>query len=86
MKPIHIGTASINTTPKDWEGNARHILEVIAEAKKQAIRLLCLPELAISGYGCEDDFHAPYLHKIALNILMKEISSEYGVKWNVVPE
>jgi len=70
---LHIGTASINTTPKDWEGNTRSILEIIDAAKQQSIRLLCLPELAISGYGCEDDFHAPYVHATALEMLLHKI-------------
>ena len=70
---IHIGTAAINTTPKDWEGNTQKILAVIKTARTHSVELLCLPELAISGYGCEDDFHAPYVHEIALEMLLQKI-------------
>ena len=73
MRRIHIGTAAINTTPMDWEGNTGTIIEVIKEARSRQVGLLCLPELCITGYGCEDDFHAPYVQHSALAILMQEI-------------
>ncbi len=58
MKSIRVAGASLNQTPLDWVGNRQRILEAIAQAKADRISLLCLPELAITGYGCEDAFFA----------------------------
>ncbi len=56
MKLIRVGAACLNQTPLDWEQNTKNILDAIAEAEKQGIELLCLPELCVTGYGCEDEF------------------------------
>jgi NAD+ synthase (glutamine-hydrolysing) len=56
MKTLRIASAALNQTPLDWAGNRLRILQVIEEAKAQQVGLLCLPELAICGYGCEDAF------------------------------
>jgi NAD+ synthase (glutamine-hydrolysing) len=53
---IKIAGATVNQTPLDWKHNTRHILQAIADAKKQNIRILCFPELCVTGYGCEDLF------------------------------
>lgn len=73
MKTLTLAAAAINTTPKDWSGNTARILAVLAEAKKQQVDFVCLPELCISGYGCEDEFHAPYVPETALRILEEQI-------------
>ncbi|WPJ93993.1 NAD(+) synthase [Coraliomargarita algicola] len=72
-KHIHIGAAALNTTPKDWSGNTDMILAVIDEAKRRGLGLLCLPELVTTGYGCEDEFHAPYVSEWAMRILLEKI-------------
>ncbi len=59
MKYIRIGAASLNQTPLDWQSNQRRILEAVQAAQARHISILCLPELCISGYGCEDTFLAP---------------------------
>jgi NAD+ synthase (glutamine-hydrolysing) len=51
--------ASLNQTPLDWANNMANILEAIKQAKAAKAEVLCLPELTITGYGCEDMF----LHK-----------------------
>jgi NAD+ synthase (glutamine-hydrolysing) len=53
---VKIGGATVNQTPIDWTNNTRHILDAIVEAARQRIRILCFPELCITGYGCEDLF------------------------------
>ncbi len=58
MRRIRVGAAVVNQTPLDWRGNARRIEAVLAEARERDVSLLCLPELCITGYGCEDMFHA----------------------------
>lgn len=74
MKTLHLAAAAINTTPKDWIGNTEKILAVLAETAKRQIDFVCLPELCITGYGCEDEFHAPYVAETALQILEQQIA------------
>lgn len=56
MNNIKIGVASLNQIPLDWTGNQFRIMNVIQQAIKEEVALLLLPELCISGYGCEDAF------------------------------
>ena len=58
MRLVKVAAAVLNQTPLDWEGNARRIRAAIASAREQRATVLCLPELCITGYGCEDAFHA----------------------------
>lgn len=71
---ICVGATSLNTTPKDWKCNQQNILNAISEARENGVEVLCLPELCITGYGCEDEFHAPYVSDLALDILFNEIA------------
>ncbi len=56
---VQIAAAVLNQTPLDWDGNLTRLQEVLTEAARQSLEVLCLPELCLSGYGCEDAFHAP---------------------------
>ncbi|YCM43194.1 NAD(+) synthase [Verrucomicrobiaceae bacterium 227] len=53
---IRVGAGCLNQIPMDWSGNRRRILQCISDAREAHITVLCLPELAITGYGCEDQF------------------------------
>ncbi|RUL88241.1 NAD(+) synthase [Tautonia sociabilis] len=53
----HVAVASLNQTVGDWQGNDRRIREVIASARDEGVRLLCLPEMCIPGYSLEDRLH-----------------------------
>jgi len=66
---IMVGAASLNQTPLDWEQNLSHILQAIEKARKASVRVLCCPELCITGYGCEDRFLSASTCKIAFSIL-----------------
>jgi len=59
MKLIKVAAASLNQTPLDWCGNLHRVLEAIELARTQGASVVCLPELCLSGYGCEDTFLAP---------------------------
>lgn len=61
MNPTRIlsAAAAVNQTPLDWLGNQRRILQVLDQAKEQNIQVVCLPELCLTGYGCEDAFFYP---------------------------
>lgn len=56
MTRIRIGAAYLNQTPLDWEGNRARIRGALAEARQAGVKLLLLPELCVTGYGCEDTF------------------------------
>ncbi|MFD2573593.1 NAD(+) synthase [Spirosoma soli] len=58
MKLLKVAAGVLNQTPLAWESNKQNIINAIEAAKDQQISLLCLPELCISGYGCEDAFYA----------------------------
>ena len=59
MKYIRVGAGVLNQTPLDWNGNKARILAAIEDARKQGVSILCLPEMSICGYNCEDAFHSP---------------------------
>ncbi|PZX61224.1 NAD+ synthase (glutamine-hydrolysing) [Algoriphagus ratkowskyi] len=69
MSSIKIAGATVNQTPLDWSGNLNRIILAIEEAKKQAVEILCLPELAITGYGSEDLFLSYWYPKKATSQL-----------------
>jgi NAD+ synthase (glutamine-hydrolysing) len=75
MKLIRVAAAVLNQTPLDWDGNKARILEAIRRARDERVSVLCLPELCITGYGCEDEFHAPGVQAMAWQVL-KEILGE----------
>lgn len=75
MKLIKVGAAVLNQTPLAWEQNRRNILDAIDAARADNVRLLCLPELCVTGYGLEDAFHARSVHETALQML-REITSQ----------
>lgn len=67
---MKIAGASVNQTPIDWENNTRHILNAIEDARQQGIRILCFPELSITGYGCEDLFLSEWVPERAWQELL----------------
>ncbi len=56
MRLIKVGAANVNQTPLDWAANLARILRTIELARAEKVSVLCLPELCITGYGCEDAF------------------------------
>ena len=79
MTRIRVAAAVINQTPLDWENNRRQIIESIQAARDTGARLLCLPELAITGYGCEDAFHSTGLQQTALEVLDEIVGQTSGM-------
>lgn len=67
---LKVGAAALNQTPLDWKGNQKRISEAIQNARQNGVQILCLPELAITGYGCEDAFYSPDTLKRSLDTLM----------------
>ncbi len=69
MRLVRVAAATLNQTPLDWEANKATILGAIEEARARQVSVLCLPELCITGYGCEDAFLSASLHSTALQVL-----------------
>jgi NAD+ synthase (glutamine-hydrolysing) len=53
---LKIAGATVNQTPIDWRNNTANILAAIQSARDQQVKVLCFPEMTITGYGCEDLF------------------------------
>ncbi len=79
MKNIRMGCAALNQTPLDWDNNLDNILGAIRSAKKWNVEVLCLPELCVSGYGCEDAFHDQGLVQTSYEILDEIAKSSVGI-------
>jgi NAD+ synthase (glutamine-hydrolysing) len=60
MPKIVLAAGVLNQTPLDWSGNIQRICRVLSDAQSSQVEILCLPELCISGYGCEDQFLSDY--------------------------
>ena len=73
MELVKVGAAVLNQTPLDWASNRDNILNAIEQARHDNVSILCLPELCVTGYGCEDAFHAPGLWRTAWDVLQEII-------------
>jgi len=56
MRLVKVAVACVNQTPFAWDDNLAHLRTAIEQARAEGATLLCLPELAITGYGCDDTF------------------------------
>ena len=53
---INLASSNLNQTPLSWDKNLRNIKNSIKLSIKKNVDILCLPELSITGYGCQDLF------------------------------
>lgn len=83
MPRIKIAGATLNQIPLDWHNNVSHIIAAVHEAKSQQVQLLCMPELCITGYGCEDVFLSDWLSATALEKLQLIIPHCEGITVSV---
>ncbi len=79
MKKIKLAGACLNQTPIDWANNLRNIASAINDAKDEGVDILCLPELCITGYGCEDLFLSQWLPETALEKLVEIVPLSQGI-------
>jgi len=79
MTRMRVGAAVLNQTPLDWSNNRENILQAIRAAREAEVRLLCLPEMCITGYGCEDAFHSAGLQQTALDVLAEIVPETEGM-------
>ena len=79
MKLIRVGATVLNQLPLDWDGNHRRIAAAIGEARERSVAVLCLPELCIPGYGCEDAFHSPATLVESWRVLSELVEETRGI-------
>jgi NAD+ synthase (glutamine-hydrolysing) len=71
MRTLQIAGATLNLTPIEWDHNKSTILAAIKKAQQLDIDILCLPELSITGYGCQDLFLSTWVHEKAFSVLLE---------------
>jgi NAD+ synthase (glutamine-hydrolysing) len=67
---LKVAAATLNQTPLDWKGNHSRIIQAIRMAGDESVDILCLPELCITGYGCEDLFLSSWVSEKAVSQLI----------------
>ena len=73
MSQIRIAGACLNQTPIDWSNNVSNIISAIQAAQQDNVKILCLPELSITAYGCQDLFLSEWLVEEAIERLLQVI-------------
>lgn len=79
MKTIALAATALNQTPLAWNANLTNIHAAIYEARAAGAAIVCLPELCITGYGCEDAFLSPNTHAQAWASLREILSFTEGL-------
>ena len=79
MHCLRVGAAALNQTPLDWSGNLSRARQAIQMAREAEVSLLCLPELCLSGYGCEDAFLSLHTAECAWKSLGKLLPETQGM-------
>ncbi|MBI9018908.1 MAG: NAD(+) synthase [Phycisphaerae bacterium] len=79
MKLIKVAAGVLNQTPMDWDNNKNNIIGAIRQAKADNVSILCLPEMCICGYGCEDAFYSAGLRRMARTVLYEILPETKGI-------
>jgi NAD+ synthase (glutamine-hydrolysing) len=79
MLKLRLAAAALNQTPMDWAGNRDRIVVAIEAARAADASVLCLPELCVSGYGCEDHFFSAGVQKATLEMLAEIMPATRGM-------
>src|ERR1700734_2871088 len=79
MKLIKLAGAALNQAPFRWENNKRNIVNALRQASQAGVSILCLPELCVTGYGCEDDFFRNDLRETAWQMLLSILPETKGM-------
>lgn len=79
MRTVRVAAAALNQTPLDWEGNKARILRAVELARAEKASVLVLPELSITGYGCEDAFFMSGLTETAIAVLGEILPATRGL-------
>lgn len=76
---LRLAAVALNQTPLDWPGNEARIRAALDDAREQGATLVCLPELCLTGYGCEDAFFAPATWERAWRMLVDLLPETRGL-------
>ena len=57
---IKLASSNLNQTPLAWNKNINNIKDSISLSIKNNVKILCFPELSITGYGCQDLFFSKW--------------------------
>ncbi len=76
---IKVAAGDLNQTPLDWAGNKANILAALEQARAAGATVLCLPELCICGYGCEDAFLSHGLVRTSWAVLQEILPHTAGM-------
>ena len=68
---INLASSNLNQTPLSWDKNLRNIKNSIKLSIKKNVDILCLPELSITGYGCQDLFFNKWFIEKSDNLLVE---------------
>jgi NAD+ synthase (glutamine-hydrolysing) len=79
VKLIKSAVAAVNQTPLDWDGNYQRLESLLLEARRAEVTLLCLPELCVTGYGCEDAFYSPDVQRQGWELLQALLPHTRGM-------
>ena len=76
---VKVAAATPNIKVADCTHNSEKILELIKKAHEEEVRLLCLPELCITGYTCGDLFLQDTLIEAAFKSLEWLVEKSEGL-------
>jgi NAD+ synthase (glutamine-hydrolysing) len=79
MTRVRVAAVPLNQTPLDWDGNLANMRAGLLAARREGASVVCMPELCISGYGCEDAFLWPATVEMALEILRELLPDTMGM-------
>ncbi len=79
MHRVHVAVGILNQTPFGWAENEANIRAAIASARARGVTLMCLPELCITGYGCDDMFQSAGLLETAWDQLERLATDTDGM-------
>ncbi|RYZ96041.1 MAG: NAD+ synthetase, partial [Moraxellaceae bacterium] len=79
QRTLKLAGGALNQTPLDWEINLRNIKSAIDISKEKGVEILLLPELCITGYGCEDMFLSPWVWEKSVEKLLEVVDWTDGI-------
>lgn len=79
MKFVKTAVACLNQTPLAWDENFANIVQALAQARAAQCQVVCLPEMALTGYGCEDAFFSSGVHRMAFAQLERLARHTHGM-------
>ena len=80
MSKLKVAAVSLNQTPIDWKHNLSNIFDALGKAKLKSAKVVLMPELSLTGYGCQDLFFSDWIYSKTEELLQEiatKVESEY---------